>query len=90
MSEIGIEELQMHAANLVACARAGESITITDEGAPVALLVPIKRSGIETMADFEPATPPTRRLENLPPPAPRSAGQAPLSDVVDEMRADRI
>lgn len=41
MGEIGIRELRQHASRYVQAASAGEPITVTDRGTPVARLVPL-------------------------------------------------
>jgi prevent-host-death family protein len=90
MSEVGIRALKQNASKVVARAKAGESITITDRGRPVAVLGPIRQSRIDAMIESGLATRPTRRLQDLPPPAPREAGQRLLSEIIDEQRADRM
>ncbi|MCL1588681.1 MAG: type II toxin-antitoxin system prevent-host-death family antitoxin [Actinomycetia bacterium] len=90
MREIDIQEFQMNAPRVIAVAEAGESITITDRGRPVALLGPIRPSRIDALIKTGATTLPSRRLVDLPPPAPRASGQSTLSEIVDEQRADRI
>lgn len=90
MSEVGIRALKQNASKVVARARAGESITITDRGRPVAVLGPIKMSRIDLLIEAGLATPPSRYIRNLPPPVARAAGQSPLSEIIEEDRADRI
>ena len=90
MSEVGIRALKQNASKVVARARAGESITITDRGRPVAVLGPIRQSRIEVLIESGLATRPTRSLRDLPPPAPREASQRLLSEIIDDQRADRI
>ena len=90
MKEIDIQELQMNAPRVVASVEVGESITITDKGTPVALLRPIRPSRIDALIEVGATTPPSRRLVDLPPPAPRASDQSPLSEIVEEQRADRI
>ena len=90
MSEVGIRALKQNASKVVARARAGESITITDRGRPVAVLGPIKLSRLDAMVEAGLATPPVRDINDLPPPATRAAGQQPLSEIIDEDREDRI
>jgi antitoxin (DNA-binding transcriptional repressor) of toxin-antitoxin stability system len=90
MREIDIQEFQMNAPRIIAFAEAGESITIIDEGRPVALLGPIRLSRIDALIEVGATTPPSRRLVDLPPPAPRASGQSPLSEIIEEQRADRI
>jgi prevent-host-death family protein len=90
MSEVGIRALKQNASKVVARARAGESITITDRGRPVAVLGPVRRSRIDAMVEAGLATPPVRDIKDLPPPATRAEGQQPLSEIIDEDREDRI
>lgn len=90
MSEVGIRALKQNASKVVARAKAGESITITEHGKPVARLIPIRRSRIEELIEAGLATPAKGRLRDLPPPATRKRGQRPLSEVINEQREDRI
>jgi prevent-host-death family protein len=90
MDEIGIRELRQHASRYVAAASAGESITVTDRGTPVARLVPL--SPLEAhLADV------IRRHEMIPPTRPRrrhSAGTRltgpPLSPLLAQGREERL
>jgi prevent-host-death family protein len=90
MSEVGIRALKQNASKVVARAKAGESITITDRGRPVAVLGPIKQSRIDVLIEAGLASPPSRDLRDLPPPVPRPEGQSRLSETIDEQREDRI
>lgn len=45
MREIGSFEAKTHLSELLAAVEAGETVTITRRGKPVAQLVPVKRSG---------------------------------------------
>ena len=90
MSKVGIRALKQNASKVVARARAGESITITDRGRPVAVLGPIRQSRIDVMVEAGLATLPVRDIKDIPPPATRAAGQRPLSEIIDEDREDRI
>ena len=90
MSEVGIRALKQNASQVVARARAGESITITDRGRPVAVLGPVRQSRIDALIESGLATPPSRRLRDLPPPVPGAPGKGLLSEEVDEQRRDRI
>jgi prevent-host-death family protein len=69
MKTAGIRELEQNASAVVAVA--GEVVTITDRGRPVARLVPMR--------------PPRRAIDEVGQP-PRLAGERPLSDVLEEMR----
>lgn len=81
-SEVGIRALKQNASAVVAKAAAGEVITITDHGRPVAQLVPLAttpRAGLVAAGHARPAT---RSLRDLPRPVKGPA----LSPVLQEMR----
>lgn len=87
MSEsVGIRQLQQNASKVVARARAGEVIQITDHGRPVAQLGPVPRSRVQELIDAGLATPATRSIRDLPPPLP--ALDEPLTEELTRMRAD--
>lgn len=87
MSEsVGIRQLQQNASKVVARARAGEVIEITDHGRPVAQLGPVPRSRVQELIDAGLATPATRSIRDLPPPLP--ALDEPLTEELARMRAD--
>lgn len=87
MSEsVGIRQLQQNASKVVARARAGEVIQITDHGRPVAQLGPVPRSKVQELIDAGLATPATRSHKDLPPPLP--ALDEPLTEELARMRAD--
>jgi prevent-host-death family protein len=86
MRQVGVRELKQNASAVVAEAAAGEIITITSRGKPVAQLVPLRKSRIQAMIDAGLAQPATGSWADLPPPAPAEPGQRPLSEVLAEMR----
>ena len=89
MEEVGIRALKQNASEVVARAEAGEEITVTNRGRPVARLVPHhreqRRSRLEEMIARGEATPPTRSFSDLPPPRPALPGRS-LSELLQEMR----
>ena len=82
MSEVGIRALKQNASAVVAKAAAGETVTITDRGRPVAQLSPIPSSPLRRMLAAGSARPPRRDIRTLP--APGSGAQ--LSEVLAAMR----
>jgi prevent-host-death family protein len=86
MSEIGIRALQQNASAVVAEAAAGEIVTITDRGRPVARLVPIRESRLQELIDAGRAQPAKGSLADLPPPEPGSPGGPSLTEVLLQMR----
>jgi prevent-host-death family protein len=78
--------LKQNASAVVAEAVAGELVTITDRGRPVAQLVPLAGSRIEALIAADRARPAMRRLSELPAPARRRTMQPAPSDVLQDMR----
>lgn len=92
MERVGIRELRQNASEYVRRAEAGEIIEVTDRGRPVARLAPLPKA--ETVLDRliaeGKATPARGDLLDLPPPLPRRPGERPMSEILDELREDRI
>ncbi len=87
MVEIAIHTLASDAPSVVAMTEAGEPVTITDGGRPVARLSPYAPSPIEAMVAAGRARPALRIMEGLPEPAPRRLGQPVLSEELSELRS---
>ncbi|WP_419839368.1 type II toxin-antitoxin system Phd/YefM family antitoxin [Candidatus Poriferisodalis sp.] len=91
MAEVGIRELKQNASEVVARVEAGEEITVTNRGRPVARLVPHvrnpRRSRLEELIARGEATPATRDIAEFLPPPPAPPGRS-LSEVLLEMRAE--
>ncbi|HEC08481.1 MAG TPA: type II toxin-antitoxin system prevent-host-death family antitoxin [Acidimicrobiales bacterium] len=84
MSEVGIRALKQNASAVVAEAAAGEIITITDRGRPVAQLTPIARSRLDALISAGRARPARLTVAELPPPEPGR----PLSPELEAIRAE--
>lgn len=87
MADVGIRALKQNASAVVARAAAGEVITVTDRGRPVAQLSPLPQPVIDRLVGSGRARPPKRPLAELPEPAPALDGIR-LSDAVAEARGD--
>ena len=79
-STVGIRALQQTASKVVARVAAGESLTVTDRGRPVARLVPIADSVVEQLLAAGSARPARITWAELP--APADASGTPLSDLL--------
>ncbi|PWJ25810.1 prevent-host-death family protein [Branchiibius hedensis] len=82
--EVGIRALKQNASQVVSAAAAGESITITDRGRPVARLTPLEQSLLDRLIASGAARAPLHALADLP--APQL--EADLSSVLRDMRDD--
>jgi prevent-host-death family protein len=86
MSEVGIRALKQNASAVVAQAAAGERITITDHGRPVAQIAPLPTSELQSMLDAGQARAARRDIALLGPPLVGDARSAPLSAELTSMR----
>ena len=85
METVGIRELRQNASQVVARVAAGEVITITDRGRPVAQMSPLANSSIERLRERGLITPATRSFEEYCASTKPTAGP-PLSPVLQQLR----
>jgi len=92
MERVGIRELRRNASEYVRRAEAGETIEVTDRGRPVARLAPVPKgeSILDRLIAEGKATAATKDWRTLPPPLPRRPGERPMSEILEELREDRI
>ena len=86
MSTVGIRALKQNASQVVARAAAGEVVTITDRGRPVAQLVPVPEGRGAAFVAAGRARPAKGSLAALGAPSGAGAEQPMLSEVVAAMR----
>lgn len=86
MSEVGIRALKQNASKVVAQVVAGEVVTVTDRGRPVAQMAPPPTSRLEALISSGRARPPRRMLADLPVPTRMGRGGAALSEELERMR----
>ncbi|MDW3221048.1 MAG: type II toxin-antitoxin system prevent-host-death family antitoxin [Acidimicrobiales bacterium] len=86
MSEVGIRALKQNASAVVAQAVAGETVTITDRGRPVARMSAIPKSRIRGLIDEGSARPARDRLIDLAAPEPGPAMSRALLEMRDDER----
>jgi prevent-host-death family protein len=86
MSEVGIRSLKQNASAVVAVATAGETVTITDRGRPVALLAPIPESALQALLAAGQGRRARRSLTSLGAPAAGRSLSAELAVQRDEER----
>ena len=88
MSTVGIRALKQNASQVVARAAAGEVVTITERGRPVAQLVPVPEGRLAALIAAGRARPAKGSLAALGAPSGTGAPHAALSDVVAAMRGE--
>ena len=80
---VGIRELKQNASEVIRRVKAGESVTVTERGEPVAVINPIRLSRMEELIAAGLLRPPTGDRHALPPPRPADVS---ISEVLREMR----
>lgn len=85
METVGIRELRQNASQVVARVAAGQVITITDRGRPVAQMSPLANSSIERLRERGLITPATRTFEEYCASTKPTKGP-PLSPVLQQLR----
>lgn len=86
MAEVGIRALKQNASAVVKRVVAGEPVTITDRGRPVARMVPLETSRLEALIASGLARPPLRPLSELPVPVRVQPGRPGASEALEDMR----
>jgi prevent-host-death family protein len=86
MRSVGIRALKQNASQVMARAAAGEMLTVTDRGIPVAQLVPIPEGRVAALLVSGQARPAKGSLAALGAPQEVGAGEPALSEVVAAMR----
>jgi prevent-host-death family protein len=86
MTTVGVRALKQNASAVVAEAAAGEVVTITDRGRPVARLVPLAQSRVADLVAAGRARPARRRLVDLGTAPKRRPGAKSLTSILQEMR----
>jgi prevent-host-death family protein len=81
--EVGIRALKQNASAVVARAAAGETVTITDRGRPVARMTAIPSSPLEAILSAGRGRAARRAIGSLEPPAPGPALTAELARMRD-------
>ena len=86
MAEVGIRALKQNASAVVAEAAAGETVTITDRGRPVAQMTAIPKSRLQALIDAGHARVARRSLTDLPAPPAGPSLSGHLQSVRDDDR----
>lgn len=85
MEQIGIRALKQNASAVVARAAAGEALVITDNGRPVAQIMPLPTDRLDSLDQAGLLRPATATAAEIGPPVDRGRART-LGDVLREMR----
>lgn len=90
MDHVSVRELRQHLSRYLRRVEAGERLVVTERRRPVAMLGPLpeEEDVLEYLIAIGEATRAEGDLLDLPPPR-RSPGP-PMSEILDDLRADRI
>lgn len=90
MRSIGVRELRQNASRYLREVKRGETVEVTERGEPVARLVPVleNEGNYERMVAEGRITPGKGNLLDAIDPIKREPGERPLSEILEEMRAD--
>jgi prevent-host-death family protein len=90
-TNVGVRELRQNLSVYLDRVKKGESLTVTEHGAAVAILRPLAPSTnvLARLVAEGRATAPTRSIRELPQPRHVTLGR-PLSELLDELRAERL
>jgi prevent-host-death family protein len=86
---MGIRELRDNLTQTIRRVRAGETIEVTHDGEPVAVLAPYRRSRIEQLIASGEVTPATLSLRDLPKPSPPTGPMTASEAIEDDRSVDR-
>ena len=86
MRTVGVRALKQNASAVVAEAGAGEVITITDRGRPVAQLIPLRATELDNLVATGRIRPARSRIADLGPAPKRARGARSLSETLATMR----
>ncbi len=89
MVRIGIRELRDNLTSTIRRVRAGEAFEVTHDGEPVAVLSPVKRTRLEELIASGDVTPAKRPLQ-IPRKRFKVEGDRTISEILDDLRSDRI
>jgi prevent-host-death family protein len=88
MATVGIRALKQNASEVVRQAAAGDVITITDRGKPVARIVPLRSSRLDEMRNAGLIRRATKQPADLPLPTTAITDGPSLSEILRDMRDD--
>lgn len=88
MATVGIRALKQNASEIVRRAAAGDVITITDRGKPVARIVPLRTSRLDEMRHAGLVRRASVRPADLPMPSVDITDGPKLSDILRDLRDD--
>lgn len=91
-STVGVRELRQNLSVYLDRVKKGEALTVTEHGAAVAVLRPLPRTSdvLDRLVAEGVARPATRSIRDIPRPLLKGKLDRPLSEILDELREERL
>ena len=91
-STVGVRELRQNLSVYLDRVKKGEALTVTEHGAAVAILRPLPRTSnvLDRLVAEGLARPATRSIRDIPRPLLKGKLDRPLSEILDELREERL
>jgi prevent-host-death family protein len=91
-STVGVRELRQNLSVYLDRVKKGEALTVTEHGAAVAILRPLPRTSdvLDRLVAEGVARPATRSIRDIPRPLLKGKLDRPLSEILDELREERL
>ena len=88
---VGVREIRQNLSVYLDRVKAGEALEITEHGTPVAVLAPLPERAtlLQRLVSEGRATAPTLSWDSIPPPLDLKL-ERPLSEILDELREERL
>lgn len=88
---VGVRELRQNLSVYLDRVKKGEALTVTEHGAPVAILRPLPKASnvLDRLVAEGRATAPSRSVHDLPRPLAVRL-ERPLSEILEELRDERV
>jgi prevent-host-death family protein len=90
-ARVGVRELRQNLSVYLDRVKGGETLTVTEHGAVVAVLAPpLPATGLARLVAEGRATAPHTMLQDLPAPRPATVPGASTATILDEQRGERL
>ena len=91
-STVGVRELRQNLSVYLDRVKKGEALTVTEHGVAVAVLRPLPRTSdvLDRLVAEGLARPATRSIRDIPRPVLEGKLDRPLSEILDELREERL
>ena len=92
MEHVSVRDLRQHLSRYLQRVEKGERLVVTERRRPVAMLTPLPEEDdvLDYLIAIGEATPARGNLLDLPPPTLSTVPGPPMSEILDDLRADTV